>query len=444
MDYNYKIKLFQDETARCINQLYRTGYLPNEKMGDVSVRDKETGYVFISIKQGMLRVGEPSEYHGSDIAVVDKDGNPVTHHTIPNENLALHLAVYKARPDVNCIIHAYPTWSSLFSQRKESLPFVLAEQVEASTDIKCVESFPSMTDAYFNEVIQKLGNQIYVFLYNFGSLAVGSNVDNTINYLAWIESVARKITHASVIGELKFINPMVGQLVTEGIEYNADIDYDIYNDYDQILFKEEVARGTRLLNIRGYSPSGESGDTSVRDLKTGLIYISGSPTWCFQKNLRDARGWERFITDTKETIYVPWSEPTCEWFMHVAIYRKRPDIGAIVHTHGEWASVFACIGMDVPLSIIGEGLTGAIPCAKYADAGTHEVAENTADALVAGDCCIMANHGAVSVGKTMDEAMDTVAWMEQACKKAYYAIVASGGAKADTLKAVKKLSIDKK
>ena len=67
--------------------------------------------------------------------------------------------------------------------------------------------------------------------------------------------------------------------------------YNIYQDYDQILFKNEVARGTRQLNIMGYSPSGESGDTSVRDLKTGLIYVSGSPSWCFQKNLQDARGW---------------------------------------------------------------------------------------------------------------------------------------------------------
>ena len=444
MDHNYKIKLFQDEAARCIGQVYQTGYLPNEKLGDVSVRDTESGNIFISIKPGSLRVGEPSEYHGSDIAVVDKDGNPVTHHTVPSENLALHLAVYKARPDVNCIIHTYPIWSSLFSQRKEALPFVLAEQVEASTDIKCVEGAPSMTDAYFKEVVEKLGDQIYVFLYNFGSLAVGANVDNTINYLAWVESVARKITQASVIGDLNYINPTAIQLVTEGTEYNTDIDYDTYSDYDQILFKEEVARGTRLLNMRGYSPSGESGDTSARDLKTGLIYISGSPTWCFQKNLRDARGWERFVTDVKETIYVPWSEPTCEWPMHVAIYRKRPDIGAVVHTHGEWASVFACIGMDVPLSIIGEGLTGVIPCAKYADAGTHDVADNTADALVDGDCCIMANHGAVAVGKTMDEAMDKVAWMEQACKKAYYAIVAAGGAKADTMRAVKVLKGDSK
>lgn len=218
--------------------------------------------------------------------------------------------------------------------------------------------------------------------------------------------------------------------------------YNIYQDYDQILFKEEVAAATRKLNIDGFSPSGESGDTSVRDPKSGFIYISGSPDWCFQKNLQDARGWERFITDTNETIYVPWSTPTVEWYTHTAVYRKRPDANACIHTHGEWASVFAILEMDVPLSIIGEGLTGVIPCAKYIMPGTKEVGEVTADALIDNpyNCCIMGNHGGVAVGKTMDEAYATVAWMEQAAKKAFYMLLVQGGAKVDTSAVLKKLA----
>lgn len=55
--------------------------------------------------------------------------------------------------------------------------------------------------------------------------------------------------------------------------------YNVFQDFDQKLFKEEVARGTQRLNITGLSPSGESGDVSVRDKKSGLIYVSGSPVW---------------------------------------------------------------------------------------------------------------------------------------------------------------------
>ena len=198
----YKLKLFQDETARGLARLYEAGYLPNDSMGEVSLRDAESGLVFISIKPGTFYIAVPSEYHGSDIAVTTLDGEPVTTVTPPSERLALHLAVYKARPDVHAILHTYPVWSSLFSERGESIPYVLAEQIEASTAVECVTAEPSMDEAYFDEVIRHLKQEKYVLLHNFGSLAVGDNMDNAFNYLAWMESVTRKITLASMIGEL--------------------------------------------------------------------------------------------------------------------------------------------------------------------------------------------------------------------------------------------------
>ena len=201
----YKLKLFQDETARGLARLYEAGYLPNDSMGEVSLRDAESGLVFISIKPGTFYIADPSEYHGSDIAVTTLDGEPVTTVTPPSERLALHLAVYKARPDVHAILHTYPVWSSLFSERGESIPYVLAEQIEASTAVECVTAEPSMDESYFDEVIRHLKQEKYVLLHNFGSLAVGDNMDNAFNYLAWMESVTRKITLASMIGELHTI-----------------------------------------------------------------------------------------------------------------------------------------------------------------------------------------------------------------------------------------------
>ena len=201
----YKIKLFQDETARCVRRLYREGHLPNESLGSVSTRDAESGNVFISIKPGTFYVGDPGNYHGSDIAVVDANGRPLRDTTPPSDMLALHLAIYRARPDVTAIIHSHPVWCSLFAQRKEALPYVLAEQMEASTAVGCVGMAPSMTQAYFDEVVRVLADQKFVMLYNFGTISVGDNVDNAINYLAWMESVAEKITLASMIGELNHI-----------------------------------------------------------------------------------------------------------------------------------------------------------------------------------------------------------------------------------------------
>ncbi len=434
---NYSSKLFQNELARCIRRLFREDWLPNERMGEASVRDEATGYVTISVAPGKIGVTDPSQYHGSDMVVVDADGNYITHHLPAHENLPLHLAIYKARKDVQCIIHVFPKWTTMLSQQKEAIPFVLAEQLEASCDVKCVTSEPTASEAYYREVVENLADQKCVMLYNGGLIAIGDNIDNAINYLAWMESVAEKVVLARLIGDVKTISADPIPSVTATYEYKVDTDYNTYQDYDQILFKEEVARGTRMLNIMGYSPSGESGDVAVRDLKTGLIYVSGSPSWCFQKNLRDARGWERFITDNDENIFTPYSEPTCEWYMHTAICRKRPDVGAIVQTHGRWASIFAILEMDVPLDIIGEGLTGVIPSTPYASAGGKELGEIIADGLVGNetDCVLMGHHGAVIVGKTMDEAMAKTAWMEKACEKAFYAILTAGGAKSSLQKA---------
>ncbi|MCP1110394.1 class II aldolase/adducin family protein [Ohessyouella blattaphilus] len=197
----YKIKLFQDEVARGIHRAYEGGFLANEELGEVSVRDGESGYVFISIKPGTFYVSDPTDYHGSDMAVVTAEGDLVTEVTPPSEFLDLHLAVYRARPDVNAILHSYPVFSSLWAQRKENIPYVLAEQIEASTAVECVTMAPSKSEEYFAEVTKKLKQEACVLMYDFGALAVADNIDNAINNLAWIESVTKKYIMAEKLGE---------------------------------------------------------------------------------------------------------------------------------------------------------------------------------------------------------------------------------------------------
>ncbi len=210
----YRIKLFQDEAARCVRRLYEEGHIANEKMGDVSVRDAESGLVAMSIKPGFIGVTDPSQYHGTDMAVVDLEGNLIYDITPPNENMGLHLAIYKARPEVNAILHTYPVYCGLFAGRKEPIPLVFVEQGyilqdfdfgnwNFSTDVVTME--PAKTQAYYDEVIEKFHGTQFVMLHNNGCIATGDNVDNAINYLSWMEEVAQKITYASMIGDLHYI-----------------------------------------------------------------------------------------------------------------------------------------------------------------------------------------------------------------------------------------------
>ena len=237
---SYSMKLFQDELARCIQRLHSEGWLPNESMGEASVRDSGTGNVTISIKPGTIGVTDPAAYLGSDMPVVDSDGNYITHHAPCHENLPLHLAIYKARSDVSAIIHVYPLWTTMFTNRKQGLPFVLAEQAEASCNVGCVQSDPAATEAYYREVVETLADQKCVMLYNGGIICVGDNIDNVINYVAWMESVAEKIALAELIGEVETITDQPLNLVTANYEYTVDTDYNTYQNYNEILFKEEV------------------------------------------------------------------------------------------------------------------------------------------------------------------------------------------------------------
>lgn len=211
----YRIRLFQEEAARCIRRLYEEKRIPNDQKVDVSVRDPESGIVAISIQPGFIGVTDPSQYHGTDMAVVDMDGNLIYDITPPCDNLDMHLAIYKARPDVTSIIHCYPIYCGLFAQRKQPIPLVFVEQgyIMQDFDFENSQGFstdvvtmaPEKSQKYYDEIVEKFHGTQFVMCYDNGCIATGDNVDNAINYLSWMEEVAQKITYASLIGDIHYI-----------------------------------------------------------------------------------------------------------------------------------------------------------------------------------------------------------------------------------------------
>lgn len=107
--------------------------------------------------------------------------------------------------------------------------------------------------------------------------------------------------------------------------------------------------------------------------------------------------------------------PSSETRLHLEIYRQRPDVHAVAHTHSIYASVAAVIGRDIP-PLIDEMLMtigGPIKVSKYAFPGTQELAEQAYDAL--GDCnaALLRNHGAVGVGPDIWEALEVCDLVER-------------------------------
>ena len=197
---SYKNALFQEEVAQGYRSLFELGFLPTEAFGDVSVRDPQTNTVYITMRPGTFYVTSPAEYHGCDTAIVSMDGTLLEENTPPADTLKMHLAIYKARPDVNAVVHNLTKWSSLFALRKQTLPLVLAEQKGLGGEIRCVTDAPVMSDEYCEKVVAALEGRKAALLHEFGAVAVAGTVDRAINYLAWLESVARKTLRASLIG----------------------------------------------------------------------------------------------------------------------------------------------------------------------------------------------------------------------------------------------------
>jgi L-fuculose-phosphate aldolase len=102
-------------------------------------------------------------------------------------------------------------------------------------------------------------------------------------------------------------------------------------------------------------------------------------------------------------------KPSGERKVHREIYRRRPDVGAVVHTHQNAASACAAVRRPVPAA------SGLIPCAPYALPGTKTLTRATVDALGWGSTVLLANHGVFAAGHDMTEAFRHVANLERDC-----------------------------
>ena len=114
-------------------------------------------------------------------------------------------------------------------------------------------------------------------------------------------------------------------------------------------------------------------------------------------------------------------KPSSETPMHLQIYKDFPEIAAIVHTHSVYASAFAVSRKAIPpvvedmVQIAG----GEIKVAEYALPGTRELALNAVKALEGRNACLLANHGVIGIGRTLEEAYKVCLIVEKAAQIAY-------------------------
>ncbi len=160
------------------------------------------------------------------------------------------------------------------------------------------------------------------------------------------------------------------------------------------------------------------GNISVRDPETGYVYLtpSGMP---YDTLIED----DVVVMDVDGNRIEGERRPTIECAMHLGIMKKRPDVNAIIHTHPIYSQVFGLIHEEIP-PVIDEAaqvLGSSVCVTEYAVPGSLEMAQNVMDTLGEGAACLIANHGAVCVGKDMDTAFKVCTVLEMTAQIYYMA-----------------------
>ena len=154
----------------------------------------------------------------------------------------------------------------------------------------------------------------------------------------------------------------------------------------------------KLCGEKNYTP-GYSGNISARYKDGMLITTSGSSNGYLSEN-------EIVYTDFEGKSLEDGKKPSSEKFLHIEIYKKRPDISYIIHVHAPYLSSFASAGKDLMAPIMAENVFyfGQIPLAEYGLPGSIDLVEKTALYFKDYDAVLMANHGFVVGDKTIKDA----------------------------------------
>ncbi len=175
---------------------------------------------------------------------------------------------------------------------------------------------------------------------------------------------------------------------------------------------ELVCYGRWLYDL-GFVP-GTSGNLSVRLDRERVL---ATPTGCSKYLLQPC---DMVVVDFSGRHISGQRNVTSEIGMHLAVYRARPDIGAVVHAHPAIATGFASSGLALDQPLCSEVVMslGTIPLAPYATTGTPEVGDSLQPFLHDHDAILMANHGVVAFGPSLLAAfmqMETVEHFARIC-----------------------------
>lgn len=182
------------------------------------------------------------------------------------------------------------------------------------------------------------------------------------------------------------------------------------NKEDQLRL--EVIKGAKAIFTKGLVEAGE-GNVSVRNGKKEELFITPS------FNQYDTLKKEEIVHLNFEGIPLSAGKlPSTEAKMHIAIYKSRPKVQSVIHTHSPFATTLSIVRKSIPI-VMEEMyifLGGSVDVSEFGEAHTIEIGDVALKALGIKNAALLANHGVIVCGKSVDHAVKFAELVEKLAK----------------------------
>lgn len=161
------------------------------------------------------------------------------------------------------------------------------------------------------------------------------------------------------------------------------------------------------------------GNVSARDADTGLIAIKPSGV-----RYEDLTAASMVVLDLDGTVVEGNLKPSSDTASHLYVYRHRPDVNGVVHTHSRYATAFAAVGRPIPvyLTAHADEFGGPIPCAGFAFVGDDTIGALVVDGIGNSPAILLRNHGVFTVGASAEAAVKAAVMVEDIAATAWAAL----------------------
>jgi len=161
------------------------------------------------------------------------------------------------------------------------------------------------------------------------------------------------------------------------------------------------------------------GNVSARDPESGLVVIKPSGV-----RYEDLTADTLVVLDLDGRIVEGTHRPSSDTASHLYIYRHRPDVNGVVHTHSRYATAFAAVGRSIPVYLTAQAdeFGGEIPCAGFAFIGDEAIGALVVETIGRSPAVLLKNHGVFTVGPSASAAVKAAVMTEDVAATVWAAL----------------------